>query len=64
MRNALYKLFEYAYIFMALFSLYLVVANWEVNRERSYMFIIFGVVAVGMFFFKRWFRKGIENRSK
>ncbi|MEJ6664227.1 MAG: hypothetical protein QNL31_08030 [Flavobacteriaceae bacterium] len=64
MRNSLYKIFEYAYILMALFSLYLVVTNWDLNRERSYMFIIFAVVATGMFFFKRWFRKGVENRSK
>jgi hypothetical protein len=49
---------------MALFSLYLVVTHWDLNRERSYMFIIFAVVAAGMFFFKRWFRKGVENRSK
>lgn len=64
MRGKIYKLFEYGYIAMALFSLYLVLTHWSENRERSYMFIIFAVVAVGMYFFKRWFRKNMENRSK
>jgi FtsH-binding integral membrane protein len=64
MRSKIYMLFEYGYIAMALFSIYLVMTNWSDNRERSYMFIIFAVVAIGMFFFKRWFRKNMENRSK
>ena len=64
MRSKIYMLFEYGYIAMALFSIYLVLTNWNENRERSYMFIIFAVVAVGMYFFKRWFRKNMENRSK
>ena len=64
MRGKIYKLFEYGYIAMALFSIYLVLTNWSENRERSYMFIIFAVLAVGMYFFKRWFRKNMENRSK
>ena len=64
MRGKIYKLFEYGYIAMALFSVYLVLTNWSENRERSYMFIIFAVVATGMYFFKRWFRKNMENRSK
>lgn len=64
MRGKIYKLFEYGYIAMALFSMYLVLTNWSENRARSYMFIIFAVVAVGMYFFKRWFRKNMENRSK
>ena len=64
MRGKIYKLFEYGYIAMALFSIYLVLTNWSENRERSYMFIIFAVVAVGMYFFNGWFRKNMENRSK
>jgi CDP-diglyceride synthetase len=64
MRGKLYKLFEYGYIAMAMFSIYLVLTNWADNRERSYMFLIFAVVAVGMYFFKRWFRKNMENRSE
>ena len=53
MRHKIYRLFEYGYIAMAGFSVYLVLTNWEENRQRAYMFIIFSVVAVGMYLFKR-----------
>lgn len=63
MGNKIYRLFEYAYIFMALFSIYLVVINWETNRDRAYIFVFFGIVAIFMFFFKRRFRKNLEKRN-
>ncbi len=64
MRNKIYRLFEYAYIVMALFSAYLAVINWPENRSRAYVFIFFTFVAVFMFFFKRNFRKKIEERDR
>ena len=64
MGNKIYRLFEYAYIVMAVFSAYIVIDNWEVNRGRSYLFALFGIVAVLMFFFKRKFRKKIEAHNK
>jgi len=57
------QLFEYVYIGMAIFSIYLVVDNWQEDRNRAYMFAVFAVVAVFMFFFKRNFRKKIENEQ-
>jgi len=64
MQNKIYKLFEYFYFVMAAFSLYLVSTHWADNRGRAYMFIFFAIVAVFMFFFKRKFRKMIEQRNK
>lgn len=64
MSSKIYRFFEYAYIAMALFSFYLVFTNWESNRERAYIFVFFGVVAIFMFFFKRKFRKNIEKRNQ
>ncbi|MFT5436036.1 MAG: FtsH-binding integral membrane protein [Ulvibacter sp.] len=64
MGNKIYRLFEYAYIVMAVFSAYIVIDNWEENRGRSYLFALFGIVAVLMFFFKRKFRKKIEAHNK
>ncbi len=66
MGNKVYRLFEYAYLAMAVFSVYIVISNWDVNRNRAYLFAFFGVVAVFMFFFKRKFRRKIEehNRNK
>jgi len=64
MGTKIYRLFEYAYIFMAVFSIYLVIDNWETNRNRAYLFGFFAIVAIFMFFFKRNFRRKIEERKK
>ena len=64
MGNKIYRLFEYAYLAMAVFSVYIVIDNWNDNRSRSYLFLLFGIVAVFMFFFKRKFRKKIEAHNK
>lgn len=64
MGNKIYRLFEYVYLAMAVFSVYLVVTNWSDNRNRAYLFIFFAMVAVFMFFFKRNFRKKIEERNR
>jgi hypothetical protein len=64
MGNKIYRLFEYAYLAMAAFSVYIIIDNWNDNRGRSYLFLLFGIVAVFMFFFKRKFRKKIEAHNK
>ncbi len=64
MGTKIYRLFEYAYILMAAFSIYIVIDNWENNRDRAYLFAFFTIVAIFMFFFKRNFRKKIEGRKK
>jgi len=64
MRNKIYQLFEYAYLVMAVFASYLVYENWTANRTRAYLFAFFVVVAIFMFFFKRNFRKKIEERNR
>ena len=64
MGNKIYRFFEFAYVAMALFSAYLVITNWDTYRERAYIFVFVGVVAIFMFFFKRKFRKNIEKRNQ
>jgi len=64
MSNNIFRLFEYAYLVMAAFAAYLVVTNWAENRNRAYLFAFFIVVAIFMFFFKRRFRKSLEERNK
>ena len=64
MGSKIYQIFEYAYIAMAIFSIYLVISNWETDRNRAYLFVFFAVVAIFMFFFKRNFRKKIEERQR
>ncbi|PVW17319.1 hypothetical protein [Marixanthomonas spongiae] len=64
MHKTIYKLFEYVYLVMAAFSIYLVWQNWADNRNRAYLFGFFAVVAIFMFFFKRNFRRKMEERNK
>jgi membrane protein implicated in regulation of membrane protease activity len=49
---------------MALFSIYVAITAWETDRNRAYLFVFFAAVAILMFFFKRKFRKKIENSNK
>lgn len=64
MGSKIYQLFEYAYLAMAGFSIYLVVSNWETDRNRAYLFVFFTVVAIFMFVFKRRFRNRLEQRQR
>ena len=64
MHKTIFKLFEYVYLVMAAFSIYLVWENWTDNRNRAYLFAFFAVVAIFMFFFKRNFRRKMEERNK
>lgn len=64
MSNKIYQIFEYAYIGMFLFAMYIVYTNWETNRDQAYLFAFFGVVAIFMFIFKRRFRKNLEKRNR
>jgi len=64
MGNKLYIIIEYAYIAFAIFSIYLVISNWDIDRNQSYLFLGFTVLFVFLFFFKRNFRKRLEQRNK
>ncbi len=64
MGTKIYRLFEYGYVLMAIFSVYLVIDNWETNRNRAYLFVLFTIVAIFMYFFKRNFRRRMEDRKK
>ena len=64
MLSKVYRFFEYAYLIIAVFFTYEAINNWEANRERAYLFLFFVVVAIFMFFFKRNFRKKMEERNK
>lgn len=59
-----YKFFEYAYLVVAAFFAYQAYESWGNERGRAIMFIAFVVVAIFMFFFKRRFRKKIEQHKK
>ncbi|TLF46940.1 hypothetical protein FEK29_03995 [Maribacter aurantiacus] len=55
---------EYLYILVAVFSIYRVYTDWNTDRSMAYIFIFFAVVSIGMFLFRRNYRKKFEQRSK
>ncbi len=64
MNNKIFQLFEYLYLAMAAFSVYLVLTNWNTDRNKAYLFVLFTIVAIFMFFFKRNFRKKMSKKNK
>ncbi|MAW97167.1 MULTISPECIES: hypothetical protein [Leeuwenhoekiella] len=59
-----FKYFEYAYLFFAALFLFEAVRIWSEEPSKAYLFLFFVVVAVGMYFFKRRFRKKYEQRNQ
>jgi hypothetical protein len=58
------KISGFAYILLALFSLYSSYTRWNSDRDNAYIFLGFGVLLIFMFFFKRNFIKRYEERAK
>lgn len=64
MPNKIYRLFEYFYLIIAIFFTYEAINNWSENRTRAYLFLFFVAMAIFMFFFRRKFRKKMEERNE
>ncbi len=64
MTNKIFRFFEYAYLVIAVFFAYEAINNWNSAPNRAYLFVFFVAVAIFMFFFKRNFRKKMEDRNK
>lgn len=55
---------EYLYLFVAIISVYKVIELWNIDREGTYIFIFFALVSIGMFIFRRNYRKRFEKRKR
>ncbi len=55
---------EYLYLAVAVISIYKIGELWNVDRERTYIFIFFAVISIGMFVFRRRYRKRFEKRKR
>ncbi|MBQ4912946.1 hypothetical protein J8L85_00760 [Maribacter sp. MMG018] len=58
------KYTEYLYLIVAVFSIYRIFTDWNTDRNMAYLFVFFAVISVGMFFFRRKYRKKFEQRAK
>lgn len=59
-----FKIFEIAYLVIAVVSVYEIFTEWNVDRNRAYLFMFFAVFSLFMFFFRRRYRKKFQNRNK
>ena len=55
---------EYLYLAVAVISVYKIAELWNVDRERTYIFIFFAVVSIAMFIFRRNYRRRFEKRQR
>jgi len=55
---------EYLYLAVAFFSFYRIYTDWEIDRNNAYLFVFFAVVSIGMFLFRRNYRKKFEQRRR
>ena len=62
--NKIWKIFEYGYLVIAVVFIYETIITWNVDRSRAYMLLLFAVVAIFMYFFRKRFRARIEKRNK
>lgn len=54
---------EYLYLIVALLSVVKIISLWGHDSDEMILFVLFAVVSVGMFFFRRTYRKKFENRK-
>ncbi|MGB5387118.1 MAG: hypothetical protein WBN20_10080 [Eudoraea sp.] len=58
------KYTEYLYLLVAIISVYKIIELWNIDREGTYIFIFFALVSIGMFIFRRNYRKRFEKRKR
>lgn len=60
-----FKLIEYAYLVVAAFFVEESIRAWSSeDSSHAYLYVFFAAIAVFMFFFKRNFRKRMEQRNQ
>ena len=58
-----WKFFEIGYLILAVILVYETITRWNSEREKAYLFLGFAILAIGMYFFKKRFRKKVEARN-
>ena len=58
------RFFEFAYLAAAAFFLYEAIRIWDEEPSQAYLFLLFVVIGIFMFFFRRHFRHKYSNRKK
>ena len=61
--NTVWKFFQYGYLVVALICLVEGFVRWSEEREKAYIFLAASIFITLVFFFKRHFRKKVEQRN-
>ena len=56
-------IFEIGYLIVAIVFLVEAYLNWTEDRSRAYLFLLFAALATFMYFFRRRFRKKMQNNK-
>ncbi len=56
--------FQYAYLVFAVMFIYKAVSEWSEDSGRAYLMLFFAAMSIFMFFFRKRFRKKIEESNK
>lgn len=62
--NFIRKIFEFGYLVIGIWSMVEAYLRWHTNQNKAYIFLIFAILAILMFFFKRRFRKKLESSQE
>lgn len=57
------RIFEIGYLVIAIVFLVETFEKWNEERNRAYMMLLFAVLAVFMYFFRKRFRKKMNNNE-
>ena len=59
------KFFEYVYLCIFIISTIEIIRSWNYPEgNRLWLFFFFAIVSLGMFFFRRTYRKKFEKRNR
>jgi hypothetical protein len=58
------KIFELGYLIIAIVFLVETFLKWNEDRSRAYLLLLFSVLAGFMYFFRKRFRKKLDNNKK
>ena len=62
--NKIWNILQYAYLMIAVVFLIDGASKWNSNREQAYMMFGFAIFITLIFFFKRKFRKRIQEQNR
>jgi len=62
--NKLWKFLQYGYLIIGIIFLVEGILKWNSDRQESYIMFGFAIFITLIFFFKRNFRRKIEQRKK